>query len=183
MSISTTLYRFQIELSDIERGVYETLDFRAAQHPSEHLPYLLTRVLAFILNSPQEDLTFSATGLHDPDAPAISIPDSYGGNKLVIEIGSPSAKKLHKATKTSKAVKVYTYKNPDMLMRDLRDEKVHRAEEIEFYSVEQSFLDEIVPILKRDNRWSVLYNDGRISIQSGETSVSGELHSHKLNND
>ncbi len=178
MSISTTLYRFQIELSDIERGIYETLDFRAAQHPSEHLPYLLTRVLAFILNS-QEGLTFSSTGLHDPDAPAISIPDAYGGNKLVIEIGNPSGKKLHKAAKTSKSVKVYTYKNPDILMRDLREEKVHRAEEIEFFSVDQTFLDELATLLKRDNRWGVLFNDGRISIQAGETSVSGELHTHK----
>ena len=174
MSLSTTLYRFQIELSDIPRGVYETLDFRVAQHPSEHMPYLLTRVIAFVLNS-QEGLAFSSTGLHDPDAPALSIPDSYGGNKLVIEIGSPSAKKLHKATKTSKEVKVYTYKNPDLLMRDLREEKIHRAEEIEFFSLSTQFLDELAAILKRDNRWSVLFHDGRISVQIDEKSFSGEL--------
>jgi uncharacterized protein YaeQ len=178
MSMTVTLYRFQIELSDIDRGVYETLDFRVAQHPSEHLPYLLTRVIAYILNF-QEGLTFSATGLHDPDAPAISIPDYNNIDKLVIEIGSPSAKKLHKAAKNSQAVKVYTYKNPESLMRDLREEKIHRAEEIEFYSVDPGFLDELAPLLKRDSRWSVLFNDGRISIQSGETSVSGELHSYQ----
>jgi uncharacterized protein YaeQ len=96
----------------------------------------------------------------------------------VIEIGSPTAKKLHKATKTSKAVKVYTYKNPETLLRDLRDEKVHRVEDIEFYSFDQKFLEELASLLKRDNRWSVLFNDGRITIQSGEVSVAGELHSH-----
>ena len=177
MSLTTTLYRFQIDLSDVERGVYEPLDFRAAQHPSEHLPYLLTRVLAFIHNY-QEGLAFSATGLHDPDAPAISIPEVQGGFLLVIEIGSPTAKKLHKATKTSKAVKVYTYKNPETLLRDLREERVHRIEDIEFYSFDQKFLEEVASLLKRDNRWSVLFNDGRITIQSGEISVAGELHSH-----
>lgn len=178
MSQATTLFRFQIELSDIERGVYETLDFRAAQHPSEHMPYLLTRVLAFILNS-QEDLAFSSTGLHDPDAPAISIPEAYGGNKLVIEIGNPSAKKLHKATKTSKEVRVYTYKNPELLLRDLREENIHRVQDIKFFSLSPEFLDEIAAVIKKDNRWGVLFDDGRITIQIGETAISGELHTHQ----
>lgn len=178
MSITATLYRFQIDLSDIERGVYELLDFRVAQHPSEHLPYLLTRVLAFILNF-QEGLTFSPAGLHNPDDPAISIPDTHSGHKLVIEIGSPAAKRLHKATKSSMAVKVYTYKNPEALLRELREEKIHRVEEVDFFSVDPIFLEEVATLLKRDNRWSVLFNDGRVTIQSGEVSVSGELHSHK----
>lgn len=173
--MTTTLYRFQIELSDIERGVYETLDFRVAQHPSEHMPYLITRVLAFILNS-QEGLAFAATGLHDPDAAAISIAEIHGGYKLLIEIGSPGAKKLHKATKVSKAVKVYTYKNPENLMRDLREEKIHRVEEIEFFSIDSQFLEELESVIKRDNRWGLLFDDGRITIQVGEKTISGELH-------
>lgn len=172
----TALYRFHIELSDIDRGVYETLDFRVAQHPSEHMPYLVTRVLAFALNF-QEGLAFSSTGLHDPDAAAISIPETHGGYKLLIEIGSPSAKKLHKATKISKSVKVYTYKNPENLMRDLREEKIHRAEEIEFFSLKPKFLEELEGIIKRDNRWGLLFDDGRITVQAGEQSFSGELSS------
>ena len=168
------IYRFQIELSDIERAVYETLDFRLAQHPSEHMPYLLTRVLAYALNT-QEDLAFSATGLHDPDTAAISIPDTFGGFKLLIEIGSPSARKLHKATKVSKAVKVYTYKSPERFMSELREEKIHRADEIEFYSFSAEFLEELALVIKRDNRWDILFDDGSVTIQVGELSISGEL--------
>ena len=172
------IYRFQIELSDIERGVYETLDFRVAQHPSEHMPYLMARVLAYVLNS-QDDLAFSATGLHDPDAAAISIPDSFGGFKLLIEIGSPSARKLHKATKISKAVKVYTYKNPEKFISDIKEEKIHRVDEIDFYSLSPNFLEELAQVIKRDNRWSVLFNDGRITVQVGELAISDELGTHK----
>ena len=168
------IYRFQIELSDIERAVYETLDFRLAQHPSEHMPYLLTRVLAFALNT-QVDLAFSATGLHDPDTAAISVPDTFGGFKLLIEIGSPSARKLHKATKVSKAVKVYTYKSPERFMSELREEKIHRADEIEFYSFSAEFLEELALVIKRDNRWDILFDDGSVTIQVGELSISGEL--------
>ena len=174
MAMATTLYRFQIELSDIHRSVYESLDFRVAQHPSEHMPYLLTRVLAYILNT-QGDLAFSATGLHDPDTAAISILDSFGGFKLLIEIGSPSARKLHKATKISKAVKVYIYKNPEKFMSELREEKVHRVDEIEFHSFTPEFIEELSLVIKKDNRWSVLFDDGLVTIQVGEQSISGEL--------
>ena len=172
------IYRFQIELSDIERAVYETLDFRVAQHPSEHMPYLLTRVLAYALNT-QEDLAFSSTGLHDPDTAAISIPDSFGGFKLLVEIGSPSARKLHKATKISKAVKVYTYKSPERFMSELREEKIHRADEIEFYSFTAEFLEELAQVIKRDNRWDVLFDDGTVNVQVGDLSISGELTRQK----
>ncbi|MBA2404531.1 MAG: YaeQ family protein [Bdellovibrionales bacterium] len=177
MATTTTLYRFQIELSDIQRAVYENLDFRVAQHPSEHMPYLLTRVLAYALNT-QEGLAFSATGLHDPDSAAISIVDSFGGFKLIIEIGSPSARKLHKATKVSKEVKVYTYKSPERFMSELREEKIHRVDEIEFHSFAPEFIEELSLVLKRDNRWSILFNDGVVTVQVGEQSISGELGSH-----
>jgi uncharacterized protein YaeQ len=180
MATTTTIYRFQIELSDIKRAVYENLDFRVAKHPSEHMPYLMSRVLAYILNT-QEGLVFSATGLHDPDTAAISIPDSLGGFKLIIEIGSPSARKLHKATKVSKDVKVYTYKTPERFMNELREEKIHRVNEIEFYSFSSEFLEQLSLVIKRDNRWGVLFDDGTLTIQVGDQSISGELGVHRYN--
>lgn len=174
-----TLYRFQIELSDIPRALYQTLDFRVAQHPSESMPYLLTRILAYILNY-SEELTFAPTGLHDPDAAAINIPEANGGFDTLIEIGSPSARKLHKATKSARTVKIYTYKNPIPLIEEIKTEKVHRATEIELYSLSTAFLSEVEPLLKRDNRWGILFNDGTISIQAGDASVSGELVTHQI---
>lgn len=174
-----TLYRFQIELSDIPRSFYESLDFRAAQHPSESMPYLLTRILAYVLNYTDE-LTFAPTGLHDPDAAAMNIPEANGGFNTLIEIGSPSARKLHKATKSAKTVKIYTYKNPMTLIEEIKTEKVHRATEIELYSLSPVFLSEIEPLLKRDNRWGILINDGTITIQAGDSSVSGELVTHQI---
>ena len=46
MALGATVHRFQIDLSDVDRGVYEALDLRVARHPSESVPYLLTRTLA-----------------------------------------------------------------------------------------------------------------------------------------
>ena len=46
MALNATVYSFDIELSDVDRGVYATLALRAARHPSETPEYRLTGVIA-----------------------------------------------------------------------------------------------------------------------------------------
>ncbi|MDZ4083479.1 MAG: YaeQ family protein [Bdellovibrionales bacterium] len=175
---TTSLFRFRIELADIDRGVYESLDFRVAQHPSENLPYLLTRVLAFALNAGQ-NLAFSAGGLSDPDEPCMSAKGNRGGVALWIEIGNPSSKKLHKASKASEKVKVYTYKNADTLVRDLEADGVHNLASIELFQFSSDFLTALSNALQKDNRWSLTSNDGGLNVtcssQEGDVTISGEL--------
>jgi hypothetical protein len=60
-------------------------------------------------------------------------------------------------------------------MEEIKTEKVHRGSEIEIYSLSPSFLSEIEPFLKNNNRWALMFNDGTISIQIGDNSISGEL--------
>ena len=97
MALTATMMRFELELSDVDRGLYTTIDLRAAQHPSESDAYLVTRVLAMALEY-REDLSFGR-GISTPDDPGLSAPNDMGGHALWIEIGQPSVAKLHKVTK------------------------------------------------------------------------------------
>ena len=178
MAAPATIFHFKIDLSDVDRSVYESLDFRVAQHPSESLPYLMTRILAYALN--YGDASFSTAGLADPDSPALSAPDEFGGVKLWIEIGNPSPRKLHKASKAAKKVKVYTYKNPDALIRTVAAEQVHRASEIELYSFTAEFLEALANTMDRENRWSILNQGGAIMVTVGEKALHGELSVHSF---
>ncbi len=174
MAHPSTLYRFRIDLSDVDRGVYEKLDFRLAMHPSESHQYLLTRVLAYVLNF-EEALNFSSGGLSDPDEPCLQITELNSGIRLWIEIGNPSARKLHRAAKSSKLVKVYTYKDPEVLLADIQANKVYNAERIEIYSLAPKFLDRLTETLDRDNSWNILYSDGSLSVTAGDFSETVEL--------
>ena len=49
MALTATIYTFDIDLSDVDRGCYQTLELRVAQQPSETLEYMLSRVLAYCL--------------------------------------------------------------------------------------------------------------------------------------
>lgn len=175
------LYRFQIELSDIDRGVYESLDIRVSQHPSEAATYLLSRTLAYAL-SYQQGLEFSPKGLSDPDGPALQVKNDNGVIELVIEIGNPSPRKLHKATKAVKQVIVYTYKNPHLLIAEISGGDVHRASEIEIYPLDPKVLSELEQHIEKNNHWSMLIQDGRLGIEVGPHSFNMEIKKLTTNN-
>lgn len=180
MAQPSTLYRFRVDLSDVDRGVYDQLDFRTAMHPSESIPYLFTRAIAFALNS-QEGLEFSPTGLGDPDAPAMSIHNAGSGRtSLWIEIGNPSPKKLHKAAKAAESVKVYTYKDPTLIIKECQGQGVYRAESIEIYSIDPQFLETIGAEIQREIKWSLLRHDGSLTISWDHHHLSCDLKKYSL---
>lgn len=174
MSQGAVLYRFRLDLSDVERSVYDTLDFRMALHASESMPFLLTRMLGYALNV-EPGLNFSAKGLAEPEEPCISSDDPRGGKDLWIEIGNPSTRRLHKAAKAAKRVKVYTYKNAELLRREIQQDKVHNADKIEIFSLSPEFLTELESVLDRDNEWAILRDQSSLMVTVGEDTFNGEL--------
>lgn len=180
MSQATVLYRFRIDLSDVDRGVYDQLDFRLALHPSESHLYFLTRVLAYSLNA-QEGLQFSASGLSEPDGPTIFLNGSNGRNELWIEIGNPSVKKMHKAAKASPLVKIYTYKEAQLIINEGRSQQIHNAEKIQIFAFDPKFLERLAKDLPRDVRWSVLHNDRLLTVSTGQHSEETEIKQFGFN--
>jgi uncharacterized protein YaeQ len=168
------LYRFEVELSDVDRGLYEALQFRVVQHPSETAPYLLTRIFAYILNY-EQSLEFSPMGLGDPDAPALQILGPQGDIRTWFEIGNPSARKLHKASKSAKHVIVYTYKNADLLREEIVKNEVHRGSEIQIFALDSKYLQSLEGLLEKTNRWTVLHQQGTLDVTAGGKSSTTEV--------
>lgn len=172
---AVTLYRFRIDLSDLDRHVYDSLDFRVAMHPSETTDFLLTRVLAYALNW-QEGLEFSAGGLSDAEEPAIQLAGQHGSRALSIEIGNPSGRRLHKNSKAADQIKVYTYKDPQSFLREIKSHgPVHKLDEIEAFSLDPKFLAKLGDTLERDNRWTLLHQENQLTLSQGDTSEVTEL--------
>lgn len=173
------LYRFEVELSNVDSGIYKKLDFRISQHPSETLPYLLTRVLAYIL-SYQDNLEFTPQGLGDPDAPALRSIGANGAIQLWIEIGNPSARRLHKASKSANQVVIYTYKNVDVLLNEMRNHEIHRVHEILIYAFTTQFLDHLEAQLQKSNHWVFILQQNEINMTIGEENILSDFQKIKL---
>jgi uncharacterized protein YaeQ len=181
MALSATVYHLQIELADVDRGVYESLDLRVARHPSETMRYLLSRVIAYCLCY-QEGIAFSK-GLSSTDEPAVWAHDLQGSLRLWVEVGAPSAERLHKASKASPRVVVFAHTNLAALKKAARAKPIHRAESIELYALDGAFLDALDAATDRNARWSLSRNDGTLYITSGETSVSTPIVRESLTDD
>lgn len=173
MALTATMFRFELNISDVDRGFYETIELRAAQHPSESDAYLVMRVLAMALEY-RDDLTFGR-GVSTPDDPPISAPDMMGGMDLWIEIGQPSAERLHKVSKQANTIKVYTHKDPANLEEALMSGDIHRGDEIVLIALAPSFIEGIAGALDRNASWDVLRNDGVLYVTSGDETFQTQI--------
>jgi uncharacterized protein YaeQ len=169
MALPATMRKVEITLADSDRGVYEELELRVAQHPSESDRYLVARVLARALEH-GEGLEFSKGGVSDDTEPALVQRDLRGDLLTWIEIGAPSPDRLHKATKASPRVVVYTWKNAEELAEAIRERGVHRAQDIELFGVSPDWLDAIAATLDRVNKWDLAVTGGAIYL-----TISGAL--------
>ncbi len=180
MALSATMYHLQIALSDVDRGVYETLDLRVAQHPSETMRYLLARTFAYCLLY-EEGIAFTK-GLGAADEPPVWIRDLEGALRTWIDVGTPSGDRLHKATKAAARVVVFTHQNPELLKREARGraKPIHKVEQIEVYALEPAFLDSLEPAIDRNTKLEIVRTDGQLYVTIGGKGYEGTVTSHSL---
>lgn len=182
MAQGTTLYQLHVGLSDVERGVYETLELRVARHPSETTRYLLTRSLAYCLCY-EEGIVFSKGGLSNTDEPALSVFDATGQRLHWIEVGSPSAERLHRASKATQRVSLFSYGGLGLLQKAASEGSIHDVEKIAVWQLETGFLDALEGQLERRTSLELVRNEGRLYVtiagrvtegSLGKASLSGE---------
>jgi len=173
LALSATIYHFDIQLANVDRGVYESLALKVARHPSEAEDYLVARVLAYCLEL-TEGLVFSR-GLSEPDEPALAVRDLTGALRAWIDVGAPDAARLHKAAKAAPRVAVYTHKSPETLLRQLAGERIHRAEAIELYAFDRDLIAGLAARLERRMAFDLSVTDAHLFVSVGDVTLSGDL--------
>lgn len=173
MALTATIHNFDIELADADRHVYESLALRVARHPSESEEHLVARVLAYLLEY-AGGIGFSR-GVSEPDDPAIAVRDRTGAIRTWIDIGTPDAARLHKASKASPRVVVYTHKDPAQFLKGLAGERIHRAEALEIYALDRTLIRELVARLDRRVEWTVSIAGRELYVSVGSETLTGPV--------
>jgi uncharacterized protein YaeQ len=153
MAQTATIYSFETQLADTDRGVYETLDLRLARQPSETLEYMLTRFLAYCMEY-TEGIEFTE-GVAAGDQPAVLVRDLTGRITSWVEVGMPEAQRLHRGSKLAGRAAVYTHRNIDKVLAELNGKQIHRAAEIPVYDFGRGFVEDVVAALQRRTDASV----------------------------
>ena len=139
---------------------------------------MVTRVIAYALNL-QDGIEFSA-GLADPDAPAIRVIGTHGEILKWIDIGNPSAKRLHKSSKAANSVLIYTYKDVALLKKEVAGEKIYNSHKIQIFAIDPDFLETLAESLGRDNHWKISVDGETLEIEAGGEIYEGAMEKHQL---
>lgn len=178
MALTATIYRFQIDVSDVDRGLYEALDVRAACHPSETMRALVLRTLAYCLV--YEDGISFGKGLSTADEPAITVRDLTGNLRIWVDVGAPSAERLHRAAKAAPRVVVFTHQDLALLRKEWGTMAIFHADAIEVRRVDPAFLDAVGAVTDRSNRWELLATGGQLYLTSGGRTFETAVTEHRV---
>ena len=173
MATGSTIHTFDITLADVDRDTYQALNLRVAQHPSETLEFLVTRVLAYCLEY-AEGISFSK-GLSEPDEPAIAVLDLTGALQTWVDIGLPEPARLHRASKAAPQVVVYAHKDPTLWLQRLTDARIHRAGQLRVQVLDRDWLARMVTLLQRRMQWSLSRSEGQIYLTIGQETLETDV--------
>jgi uncharacterized protein YaeQ len=133
----------------------------------------VARLLAYLLEF-TDGIEFSR-GVSNPDEPTIAVRDLTGAIHTWIEIGTPDAARLHKASKAARRVAVYTHKDPAQWLKQLGGERIHRAEELELYALDRGLISEFVARLERRVAFSLSVTDHELYLSIGPDNLTGTV--------
>lgn len=176
MAAGATIHTFDVQLADMDRGVYETFMVRAARHPSETEAYLVTRLLAYCLEY-VEGIAFGE-GISATDEPAVLVRDLTGKLLAWVEIGAPDAARLHMGSKAAERTVVYTHRDPAKVAAPWAGAKTHRADEIMLHSFDPGFVDAAVDVIERRNSITLTVTERQLYVELNGESLSSAIHSH-----
>jgi uncharacterized protein YaeQ len=172
MARTGTVHRLQIDLSDVDRGVYESLELRVAQHPSEPTRRVLTKTLAYAL-SYAPGIAFSRAGLSDMDEPEIAIGDPMGILEW-IEIGSPAADRLKRASNAARRVVVFCTQDVEGVLERARG--LSRAERIVVQALDPAFVDALAErVAQGSGRFELVRSGGHLYATGGGVTIDAPL--------
>lgn len=178
MALTATIYSFDLQISDVDRGVYENLELKLARHPSETAEYMLTRLLAYCLEY-QDGIVFTE-GVAAVDEPALLVRDLTGRITAWIEVGAPDAERLHRGSKLAGRAVVYTHRDPALLLAQWAGQKIHRAAEIALYAFGSEFIKSAVAAIERRNTLSISVTERELYLEINGRNFSTTIEQHRL---
>jgi uncharacterized protein YaeQ len=177
MAQTATIYNLSIDLSNVDRGVYEQIEMRIARHPSETAEYMLVRVLAYCLEF-QDGIVLTG-GVASADEPAILVRDMTGQITVWIEVGLPDASRLHRGSKMAVRAAVYTHRGRQLLSQ-LAGSKVHKSDSVPIYTLDSQFIEDVSKLIDRRSSIGLSITEQQIYLTIGSRNFTTRIEQHRI---
>ncbi len=173
MALKSTIFKAELQISDLDRHYYATHALTLARHPSETDERMMVRLLAFALFA-HERLEFGR-GLSTEDEPALWLKDLTGAIELWIEVGLPDERELRKACGKAQRVVVLCYggRGADLWWTQNR-ERLERLRNLDVFGLPASATQELAALAGRSMDLQCTVQDGQVWLHAGERTLHVE---------
>jgi uncharacterized protein YaeQ len=182
MALKATIHKAQLQIADMDRGVYADHVVTIARHPSEADERMMIRVLAFALNVLGDDhagqLEF-AKDLWDVDEAALWHKDYTEAIQHWIDVGQPDDKRLMRAAGRAERVSVYSFSSSTPVWWKGLQSKISRADNIAVWQIDTEQSQALARLAERTVQLQVTVQDGTVWLSTGKESV--EITPKRLN--
>jgi uncharacterized protein YaeQ len=170
MALKSTIFKTELQVSDLDRAHFATHALTLARHPSETDERMMVRLLAFALDA-DERLEFGR-GLSSEGEADLALTDLTGAIELWIDVGLPDEREIRKAAGRARSVKVYLYggRAASLWWRD-NEGALARLSNVSVLEVPEEISRSLAAGAQRTMRVDCTVQDGEIwwSVPGGET--------------
>ena len=171
MAPNATIYRLELQVSDMDRHYYASHNLTLAQHPSETPTRLMVRLIAFALYA-HERLEFGR-GLSTDEDPDLWQRDYTGDIDLWIDLGQPDESRVRKACARARQVVVINYSgNGAEIWWNKVGAALSRLKNLTVIDLAPDDIEAIVGLLERGMRLTAMIQDGELQLMSDRQDVA-----------
>lgn len=166
MALKPTIYKVELNLSDMDRHIYETLKLTLAQHPSETTMRMMVRLMVYGLNYHPE-LSFTK-GLSTQDEPDLWQCGLDGTIDHWIELGQASADRVRKGVSRAERLSLYAYgREADVWWPKVSD-ALSDMPKLSVYRFDPSQVEALDRFVQRNMALSLSITDGELYLAADE---------------
>lgn len=180
MALKAIIHKAQIELADIDRGIYRDDAVTVARHPSETDERLMVRLLAFAVNPPRTHdeaataLEF-AKDMWDPEEPALWRRDRTGRITHWIDVGQPDERRLLRASSRVDRLGVYAFGSSVPIWWRGVEAGLTRLRNLDIWQISADQSRSLATLAGRTMQLQVTVQNGSIWVGNGTGSVEVTL--------
>ena len=171
MAANATVFRAELQVSDMDRHYYATHALTLARHPSETDERLMMRLLAFALFA-DERLEFGG-GLGVDDEPDLWLRSRTGDIERWIEVGQPDESRIRKACGRADQVVVITFHGRAAdLWWDKTAAALGRCRNLTVIDIAPETVEALAALADRGMRLQCMVQDGHVELYSDGSSIA-----------
>lgn len=171
MAPNSTIYKVELQVTDMDRHYYASHNLTLAQHPSETPARLMVRLIAFALFA-GERLEFGR-GLSSEEDADLWQRDYTGDVERWIDLGQPDESRIRKASARAREVVVVNYSgNGAEIWWNKIESGLSRLKNLTVIDLSPDDVDAATSLLARGMRLTAMIQDGELQLLSDQANVA-----------